>query len=172
MCIDCTKILTPSPNYPFEKICADYFHIGSYTYLSIVDRFSGWLCIHYFKSGEATSKTLTNVFGDLFIAYEELSSDGGPQFTSKEIQDFLMAWGVKHRPSSVAYLQSNGRAELAVKAGKRIIHNNISSDGSLNNDGASRAILQYRNTPLPEIKLSPAQILSHRNLRDSLPTHC
>ena len=145
-----------------------FFHLNDYTYLSIVDRFSGWLCIYYF-SGEATSETLINIFRDLFIAYgvsEILSSDGGPQFTSAEFQRFLKEWGVEHSLSSVAYPQSNGRAELGVKTAKRIIHNN-----TLQNDNAARAILQYRNTPLPDIKLSPSQILLHRQLRDSIPAH-
>ena len=60
---------------------------------------------------------------------------------------------------------------MAVKAAKRIIHNNCSSDGGLNTDTAARPILQYRNTPLPDIELSPAQILLHRQLRDSIPVH-
>ena len=30
-------------------------------------------------------------------------------------------------------------------------------------------MLQYRNTPIPELGLSPAQILFHRQLRDSIP---
>ena len=71
----------------------------------------------------------------------------------------------------MAYPQSNGWAESAVKSAKRIIHNNISADGSLNNDKAARAILQHRNTPLPGLNLSPAQILLHRQLRDSVPAH-
>ena len=33
------------------------------------------------------------------------------------------------------------------------------------------SLLQYRNTPLPDIALSPAQILLHRQLRDSIPAH-
>jgi hypothetical protein len=37
------------------------------------------------------------------------------------------------------------------------------------NDKAARALLQYRNTPIKDIGLSPAQILFHRNLRDSIP---
>ena len=32
-------------------------------------------------------------------------------------------------------------------------------------------ILQYRNTPIPDIGLSPVQILLHRQLRDNVPTH-
>ena len=51
-------------------------------------------------------------------------------------------------------LHSNGRAELFIKAARRIIMNNTNPDGSLNNDKAARAILQYRNTSIPDIGLS------------------
>ena len=49
--------------------------------------------------------------------------------------------------------------------------NNTLSDGSLDNNKAAREILQYRNTPLNDIHLSPAQIFLHRHIRDYLPTH-
>ena len=166
-------ILSSSPEYPFQQICADYFQIGDYSYLDIVDRFSGWLCIYYFR-GEMGSKSLVNVLRELFTSYgapEEISSDGGPQFIGNVYKDFLTRWGVKSRISSVAYPQSNGRAELGVKTAKRLIHNNVASDGSLNTDKVARALLQYRNTPLPDLNLSPAQILLHRNLRDGIPSH-
>ena len=74
-------ILMLSPTYPFEQVCADCFHIGHFSYLTIVDRLSGWICIYFFKSNEVNSTTLQNIFRDLFVAYgvsEELSSDGGP----------------------------------------------------------------------------------------------
>ncbi|CAB4033368.1 Transposon Ty3-I Gag-Pol poly [Paramuricea clavata] len=167
-------VLTPSPSYPFQQVCADYFQIEGHSYLAVVDRFSGWLCNYAFKAHEVNHWTLQHIFRNLFIAYgvsEELSTDGGPQFTAEAFQQFLKLWGVNHRLSSASYPQSNGRAEVAVKAAKRIIHNNRSSDGGLNTDTAARAILQYRNTPLPDIELSPAQILLHRQLRDSIPAH-
>ena len=47
----------------------------------------------------------------------------------------------------------------------------MSSDGSINHNTAAHAILQYRNTPPPDINLSPAQILLHRQLRDIIPAH-
>ena len=72
--------------------------------------------------------------------------------------------------ASVAYPQSNGRAELAVKTAKRIVNGNTDTQGSLDNDKAARAILQYRNTPIQGIGLSPAQLLLHRRLRDSIPS--
>ena len=102
---------------------------------------------------------------------EEISSDWGPLFMSKSFLDFLKLWGVKHRLSSAALPQSNSRADVAVKAAKGIIHNNISSDGSLDNDKSERGILQYQNTPLPDINFSLAQVLLHHQLRDSIPTH-
>ena len=34
-----------------------------------------------------------------------------------------------------------------------------------------RAILQHRNTPIPELGLSPAQLLLHRQLKDSIPSN-
>ena len=99
-----------------------------------------------------------------------LFSDGGPQFKSKELEQFLGTWCVKHERSSARYPQSNGRAELAVKTAKRILEENTAADGSLNTDRACRALLQYRNTPLQHFGLSPAQILFHRQLRDCIPT--
>ena len=90
---------------------------------------------------------------------------------SKKFLDFLKTWGVRDRVSSVGYAQSNGRAELAVKAGKRIIYDNAAPDGSLDTDKIARAVLQYRNTPIQGIGLSPAQLLLHRQLRDCLPAH-
>ena len=44
------------------------------------------------------------------------------------------------------------------------------AQGSLDNDNAARAILQYRNTPIQGIGLSPAQLLLHRRLQDSIPS--
>ena len=106
-----------------------------------------------------------------FGAAEEISSDGGPQFKADTFKTFLRNWGVYHRKSSVDYAQSNGRAEVAVKSAKRIVYDNCNQNGSLNNDATVKAILQYRNTPLQDCGLSPAQIVMHRQLRDTIPCH-
>ena len=67
---------------------------------------------------------------------ETIDSDGGPQFVSDEFKTFKKNWGIHHKISSVDYPHSNGRAELGVKAARRIIMN-INPDGSLNNDKAA-----------------------------------
>ena len=84
--------LSPSPDWPFQQICADYFELNGHAYLSIVDRYSGWLNIYHFQPGKSTSMTLIETLRSLFIAYgvpEELSSDGGPQFTATALTNFL-----------------------------------------------------------------------------------
>ena len=56
-------------------------------------------------------------------------------------------------------------------ASKRIIIDNTSANGSLDSDEAARSLLQHRNTPIPQIRLSLAQMLLHRQLRDSVPVN-
>ena len=151
----------------------DIFHVGHVMYLACTDRLTGWLILYHLKPGHATTSKLMSICRQLFQTYgtpEEISTDGGQPFTSTTFQEFLQTWGIKHRRSSVAYPQSNGRAELAVKTAKRIVNGNTDAQGSLDNDKAARAILQYRNTPIQGIGLSPAQLLLHRRLRDSIPS--
>ena len=165
-------ILTPEPEWPFQKICADYFEHDGHSYLTTVDRFSFWVNIYHLPHTTATKSLLTNL-RTLFTSYgvlEEIASDGGPQFISTDFQSFLKTWGIHHRLSSAEYPQSNGRAELAVKTAKRIILENTVR-GSLDTDKVARALLQYRNTPIQSIGLSPAQVLFHRQMRDHLPNH-
>ena len=57
-----------------------------------------------------------------------------------------------------------------MKAAKRILTNNCDTNGNIDNDLVSRALLQYRNTPLKVLNLSPAQILYGRMLRDHTPS--
>ena len=162
---------SPSPTYPFQQICLDFFEVGHHQYLVCVDRFSAWIIIYHFRS-QATGRKLVKICRDISSHYgvpEEISSDGGPQFASSDFQTFMKDWGIHHRLSSVNYPQSNGRAELGVKTAKRILLDNANPDGSLDNDRVLRAILQNRNTPIPELGLSPAQILLHKQLRDSIP---
>ena len=45
----------------------------------------------------------------------------------------------------------------------------MSANGSLHTDRVMRAVMQYRNTPLPDLRLSPAQIIFNCQLRDFIP---
>ena len=87
----------------------------------------------------------------------------------RKFKEFLRTWGVEHRLSSAYHPQSNGRAEVTVKAMKRLLRSNVDQNGKLDPEGVMRGILQMRNTPEPDSGLSPAQVLLGRTLRDALP---
>ena len=122
---------TPCPTYPYESVVANHFDYGGHQYTAIADRFSG--CLEVFEGG-CGAGNLVQVCKDLFTRFGapmEISTDEGPAFTSQSFRDFITAWAISHRVSSVGYPQSNGRAELTVKSAKRIIGDNTGPSGSL-----------------------------------------
>ena len=162
----------PSPSYPFQLVVADYCHMNGVNYLVIADRYSGWLSVLYVGKGEFDTDKLIEEFRDYFLSFgvvEEISSDSASQFMSSKFQKFLRQYGVRQRLSSSYFPHSNSRAELGVKSGKRILMDNMSPDGKVNTDRFLRAMLQYRNTPQPDTRMSPAQIVYGRYLRDFIP---
>ena len=151
-----------NPEYPFHMLVADYCDIKGKTWLVTADRFIGWTSVFYFP-GTASSKELIKVFRVTVTTFgvpQEITMDGGPQFTSHDLVLFLEKWGVHH---------TNLRAETAVKSAKRILSSNTKSDGSPNWESIKRSVLQHRNTPVPDLALSLAQMLYGRPIRDHLP---
>ena len=157
------------PAYPFQCICADYFHYQGFNYLVIVDRYSNWPIVERAQEG---AKGLINTLRKTFATYgipDELATDGGPEFVAHLTRKFLGDWGIHHRLSSVAFPHSNCQAEIGVKTIKRLITDNVGKNGDINVDSFQRAILQYRNTPDHVTKLSPAICIFGRPTKDLIP---
>ena len=180
-CQSCREIAPSKPNepminsvppeYPFQKVAADLFQIGSEYYLVYVDRLTGFPELAHFPNSTSSS-VIINTMREFFHRWgvpEETSLDGAPNLSSLEIREWLTSWNVKIRLSSAYYPQSNGRAEAGVKSMKRLLQGNLGRRGSLNTDEVAAALLQYRNTPLREVNKSPAQLALGREMRDTIP---
>ena len=162
----------PTPDFPFQMISADYFDYAGKAYLVIVDRYTNWPVVKHCKT--SSSKELVTSLREFFCNYgapEQITTDGGSSFLSAATQQFLANWNVDHRVSTAYNPHANLRAETAVKTVKRIITDNVGTDGSLDNDSFASSLLNYRNTPDRDTGHSPSQVLFARQLRDALPTH-
>ena len=114
------------PDYIFQQLASDYFQLGGYHYLVIVDRFIGWTChaVLFSRASLCSSRQLQEWLRLFFATYgipEGLATEKGLTYTSYKTQKNLADYGVKHRLSTVALTQSNKRAELGVKSMKRLI---------------------------------------------------
>ena len=151
-----------------QLICSDMAHINGHSYVMIADRYTYWISIYKANKAKGLISPLRNHF-ITFGAPEELTNDGGPEYTSVETEEFLNKWKVNHRLTSAYYPRANLRAKLGVKVAKRLLRENVRNDGSLDMDKVARALLTHRNTPFTELKMSPDHLLFGRNLRDYLP---
>ena len=91
---------------------------------------------------------------------ELLISDNGPQYVSKEFEEFAEKYNFKHTTSSPHFPQSNDQAERTVQTVKRLLSRS---------DDPFLALLTYRATLLPWCGYSPAQLLMGRNIRINIP---
>ena len=160
------------PEYPFQEICSDFFQLEGSNYLVTVDRLTGWPDVRKMGGHVRGARGLTMCLRELFRTFgipEELTSDQGPEFTATETAKFLKTYDVHHRKSSVGNPHANQRAEVGVKSMKRLLRENTDGYGKLDNEKFTRAILQYRNTPLQSTGISPAMALFGRQIRDFLP---
>ena len=117
-----------------SNVCADYFYYKGVNYLVVVDRYSNWPIIEKAHNG---TQCLIESLRRTFVTYgipDELSSDGGPEFTASATRQFLEVWGVNHHLSSVAFPHSNCRTEEEVKTVKRMITDNTGPNGELETD--------------------------------------
>ena len=90
---------------------------------------------------------------------DEIVTDNGTQFSSRELAAFARKHSIKHVTSSPLFSQGNGMAERSVQTAKHLIHSSPDSYA---------ALLAYQARPL-ENGYSPAQLLYSRQLRTDLP---
>lgn len=155
------------PERPWQKIGVDLFTFGQQEYLLLVDYYSKFIEVEWLRS-DTRSATVINHLKSQFARHgipEVVNSDNGPQFSSREFQDFAKEWEFSHVTSSPHHAQSNGMAERGVQTVKHLLKK-AKADGK----DPYLSLLNLRNTPLEDIGASPAQLLMGRRVRTRLPT--
>ena len=141
----------PLPSYPWERIAADLFELKKTSYLLVVDYYSPFVEVQ--KLTSTTSSSIIVALKAIFSRHGIPSifmSDNGPQFDSKEMEQFAKSYCFQHITSSTHYHQSNGLAERIVKTVKSLLR--FAEDPYL-------ALLCYRSTPLLWCGLRPSELL-------------
>ena len=158
-------------NQPWSTIGCDIFHMQQNHYLIMVDYYSSFPEVILLSKGVghgtslATIEKMKQTFAIHGIPHVVIS-DGGPQFTSHQFQEFSKEWGFKHEPSSPHYPRGNGRTERTVQTIKKLITKAVQTKSSVD-----AAILAYRTTPLQDCHKSPAELLLGRIPRNHLNNH-
>ncbi|XP_064641347.1 uncharacterized protein K02A2.6-like [Lineus longissimus] len=156
----------PVPTRPWEIIGTDLFEWHETQYLISVDSYSGWFEINSMQ--DTCTKNLIQKLKVHFSRFgipDLVISDEGPQYQSHEFAKFAETWGFKRTTSSPYFHSSNGLAENAVKAAKRLLEKSYK-------DGADFYfnLLNWRNTPRDSVLGSQAQRNLSRRTRTGLPT--
>ena len=152
------------PMRPFQKIGLDVMEFRNVNYLVIIDYFSKWIEVE-----KLTTKTITEIKQKLKICFSrygipsQIVSDNSP-FNSYEFKEFAKDWDFDCVFVSPRFPQSNGLAERAVGIVKAIFKKAFDDHKEW-----VIGLMEYRNTPISGLNLSPAQMLYNRRLKTKLP---
>ena len=146
------------PEGPWRKLGIDYFAFDGSSYVLICDYFSKFPFLYRAKT---SFWSLRDRLIDLFSIEgypDEIVSDNGPPFQSKEFAKFLSGLGIKHTTSSPGYPRSNGFIERHIQTVKNMLSK------SSNTRSFQEVLADLRTTRIRVGLPSPAEILHGRNL--------
>ena len=155
-------VVTELPDRPWSVISADLFEFRGNHYLVSVDNYSKWPELAKLDN-LSSSNTISYLKGQMsrYGIPDRVQTDNGPQFACDEFKRFSSEYGFEHVTSSPRFPQSNGQAERTVQTVKNLIRKA---------EDPFRALLDYRNTPIDGLEMSPAQMFLGRRLKTDLPT--
>ena len=146
------------PEGPWRKLGIDYFAFDGNSYVLICDYFSKFPFLYRAKTSFWSLRDcLINLFS--IEGYpDEIVSDNGPPFQSKEFAKFLSGLGIKHTTSSPGYPRSNGFIERHIQTVKNMLSK------SSNTQSFQEVLADLRTARIGMELPSPAEILHGRNL--------
>uniref|UniRef100_A0A1B0CZ21 RNA-directed DNA polymerase n=1 Tax=Phlebotomus papatasi TaxID=29031 RepID=A0A1B0CZ21_PHLPP len=158
-----TVLMKPVPELPFQLVAMDLFAFKGRDYIILADSFSGYF--DFKKLSSTTSRAIIDFCKEKFAEHgipQEVHSDGGPQFTSREFRQFSRDWGFARVFSSPYFARSNGFVERYVQTAKKILKR-CEMDGH----DVKMALLMERNTRREGLD-SPSERLFGRKTRNPM----
>jgi hypothetical protein len=154
------------PDGPWQKLAVDIkgpIGRGTHKYLLVIqDYYSKWPEV--FGLNRTTTKTIINALNKLFRRFglpEELGSDNGTQFVSKEFKQYLERLGINPRPVPLYNPSQNGLVERF----NRVLAEKL-DEAELNKwpieETIEETLFHYRATPHSTTNVSPFEALFGR----------
>ena len=134
-------------------------------YLLVVDYYTNYPEISLLA--DTTSSTVIKHAKSIFARHSiprVVISDSGPQYLSKEFQEFAKKWEFQHITSSPYHPEANGKAERTVQTIKSLM-----KKASRDEEDPYLALMNFRACPGPDGSPAPATMLMNRKLRTRLP---
>ena len=153
---------------PWEIVGCDLFDFENKHYLVCVDYYSDYFEVEGIlgKKGKEVISRIKSQFARHGIP-DQLISDNGPPFSSREFQEFALAYKFEHLTSLPRYPQSNGKVENAVKMAQ-----NMMKKARLAGTDPNLSLLDYRNTSSEGLRSSPALLVGELKLWFQLLQDC
>jgi len=153
------------PNLPFNKVSCDILEYNCKYYLVLIDFYSKWIELIALKN--KSSSEIINAWLQIFSRFgipKTVVSDNVPS-ASNECKEFASIFNFEIITSSPHYPKGHGLAEKAVHICKNILKK------AKNITDVYIGLLEYRNTPVKDLKFSPSQLLQNRLCRTKLPVN-
>lgn len=154
------------PRYPWEKVGVDLFEFDRQKYIVVVDYYSKFFetALLHSSNSQSIIKQFKSIFSRQGVP-AQIITDGGPPFSSHELNKFYFNWNIDHKCSSPFYPKGNGLAEQTVK----LIKYTLMKCKEENSD-PYLALLHLRNSH-SDGQEPPSRLLNARLLRTNIPTH-
>ncbi|GFU34203.1 transposon Tf2-6 polyprotein [Nephila pilipes] len=146
-----------------EKIGVDIMDFGIISYLVVMDYYSKWIEIAEIanKYADKVITKLKTVFSRFGVP-NTVISDNIP-FSSYIYKNFSNEWNFKYTFISPHYSPNNGMIERAVGIAKSIMRKAREDKRDY-----LVGLMEYRNTPISGLDLSPTQMIFNRRLKTKL----
>lgn len=162
----------PKSARPFERIHLDFFHFEKRTCLVIVDSYSKFIDVK--EMNKTNAACLIGKMREVFAYFglpDQIVSDNGPPFGSKQFVEFGKQNGIKMTRIPPYHPESNGLAERAVQTVKSVFKKAFLDIKTITMpELISKFVITYNNTPSTAISKTPNDLIYSFKPRTLLST--